>query len=97
MAAHQAPPSLGFFKQNAFHKDDTYVPLTKQLKMMRATLHLYDTAAYAVSQGVPLSKITDSGLFDKIVRIKYDVPNDREELLDNYTREIDEVMNTFSV
>ena len=73
------------------------MPLSKQLKMMRATLHLYDVAAYAVAQGVPLSKITDSGLFDKIVRIKYDVPNDREELLDGYTREIDDVINTFTV
>ena len=88
---------VGFLQQNAFHKDDTYVPLSKQLKMMRATLHLYDVAAYAVAQGVPLSKITDSGLFDKIVRIKYDVPNDREELLDGYTKEIDDVINTFTV
>ena len=88
---------VGFLQQNAFHKDDTYVPLSKQLKMMRATLHLYDVAAYAVAQGVPLSKITDSGLFDKIVRIKYDVPNDREELLDGYTKEIDDVINTFTI
>ena len=88
---------VGFLQQNAFHKDDTYVPLSKQLKMMRATLHLYDVAAYAVAQGVPLSKITDSGLFDKIVRIKYDVPNDKEELLDGYTKEIDDVINTFTV
>ena len=88
---------VGFLQQNAFHKDDTYVPLSKQLKMMRATLHLYDVAAYAVAQGVPLSKITDSGLFDKIIRIKYDVPNDKEELLDSYTKEIDDVINTFTV
>lgn len=88
---------IGFLQQNAFHKDDTYVPLSKQLKMMRATLHLYDRAQYAISQGVPLSKITDSGLFDKIVRIKYDVPNDKEEILDKYTDEIDEVMNSFSI
>ena len=88
---------VGFLQQNAFHKDDTYVPLSKQLKMMRATLHLYDVAAYAVAQGVPLSKITDSGLFDKIIRIKYDVPNDKEELLDGYTKEIDDVINTFTV
>ena len=73
------------------------MPLSKQLKMMRATLHLYDVAAYAVAQGVPLSKITDSGLFDKIIRIKYDVPNDKEELLDSYTKEIDDVINTFTV
>lgn len=88
---------VGFLQQNAFHKDDTYVPLSKQLKMMRVTLHLYNRAQYAVSQGIPLSKITESGLFDKIVRIKYDVPNDKEEILDKYMDEIDEVMNSFSI
>ncbi len=35
----------GFLQQNAFHKDDTYVPLEKQLWMMEAILHLYDRRA----------------------------------------------------
>ncbi len=33
---------VGYLQQNAFHKDDTYVPLPKQLKMMEVILYLYD-------------------------------------------------------
>ena len=40
----------GFLQQNAFHQNDTYVPLEKQLWMMRAILHLYDKAS-ALSAG----------------------------------------------
>ena len=32
---------VGFLQQNAFHKDDTFVPMEKQLKMMQVILHLY--------------------------------------------------------
>ena len=32
---------LGYLQQNAFHKEDTYVPLEKQLKMMDVILYLY--------------------------------------------------------
>lgn len=32
---------LGFLQQNAFHKDDTSVPLIKQFKMMEVILYLY--------------------------------------------------------
>lgn len=31
---------VGYLQQNAFHKDDTYVPLAKQLKMMDVILYL---------------------------------------------------------
>ncbi len=87
---------VGFLQQNAFHKDDTYVPLSKQFRMMKVILHLYDRVKQAVENGVPLSKITDSGLFDKIIRIKYDVPNENEEILDEYIREIDDTIRSFS-
>ena len=33
---------LGFLQQNAFHKDDTCVPLKKQFKMMEIILYLYE-------------------------------------------------------
>ena len=32
---------LGFLQQNAFHKDDTCVPLSKQFQMMETILYLY--------------------------------------------------------
>ncbi len=35
---------VGFLQQNAYHADDTYVPLKKQFLMMKTILHLYDSA-----------------------------------------------------
>ena len=80
---------VGFLQQNAFHKDDTFVPLEKQLGMMKAIVHLYIKASALVAEGVPLSLVTGTGLFDRIVKIKYDVPNDRLDILDGYIGEID--------
>ena len=83
---------VGFLQQNAFHKDDTYVPLEKQLKMMRVILHLYDSCTALVAQQVPVSKLLKTGLFEKLIKIKYDVPNDHLELLDAYFGEIDRTL-----
>ena len=49
---------VGFLQQNAFHADDTYVPLEKQKLMMKTILHLHAKAKDIVTQNIPLSKIT---------------------------------------
>lgn len=82
----------GFLQQNAYHQDDTFVPMEKQLKMMRVILHLHKAAQALIATMVPLSQITALGLFDKVSRIKYDVPNDRLEMLDAYMDDIDEAL-----
>lgn len=84
---------VGFLQQNAFHKDDTYVPLCKQYKMMRVILHLYHRAREVVAHQVPISKLLASGLFDKLIKMKYDVPNDDLSLLDAYYEEINTVLD----
>ncbi|MCH4239794.1 MAG: V-type ATP synthase subunit A [Oscillospiraceae bacterium] len=83
---------VGFLQQNAFHKEDTYVPLKKQELMMKVILHLYHKAKQLVSASVPISGILATGLFDKLIKIKYDVPNDRLDMFDDYIKEIDEAM-----
>ena len=80
---------VGYLQQNAFHKDDTYVPLQKQMKMMDVILHLYKKCKDLVAQGKPMSQVVASGIFDKVTKMKYDVPNDHIELLDDYFRQID--------
>ena len=81
---------VGFLQQNAFHKDDTYVPLEKQRQMMKVILYLNDKASELVSRNIPISNIISTGIFDRLARIKYDIPNDKLELFDNYYKEIDE-------
>ncbi|MCI8659730.1 MAG: V-type ATP synthase subunit A [Lachnospiraceae bacterium] len=79
----------GFLQQNAFHKDDTCVPMEKQFKMMDVILYLYQKSRSLISMGMPMSVLKEDPIFDKVVAIKYDVPNDRPELLDDYKKQID--------
>ena len=81
---------VGLLQQNAYHRDDTYVPLPKQLMMMQVILHFYDKASAVIAKGIPISEITDSGLIDSLVKIKYEIPNAHLELFDNYYKEIDD-------
>ncbi|MCL1822590.1 MAG: V-type ATP synthase subunit A [Oscillospiraceae bacterium] len=74
----------GFLQQNAFHKDDTFVPLEKQLLMMRAITGFYEKCAEALGKGKLLSDIIETGWFDKLTKMKYDIPNDRLELFEEY-------------
>lgn len=80
---------LGFLQQNAFHKDDTSVPLLKQFKMMEVILYLYKKARALVSMGMPMSVLKEENIFDKVISIKYDVPNDKMEMFDDYMKMID--------
>ena len=83
---------VGYLQQNAFHQDDTYVPLEKQLKMMDTILYLYHSCIDALRQGNALSSILATGIFDTVTKMKYDVPNDHLELFDTYTQKIDEAI-----
>lgn len=85
---------VGYLQQNAFHKDDTYVPMAKQLKMMEVIIHLYNRSNQAVAGGRVVSQLVKTGIFDKIVKMKYDVPNDNIELLDSYIKEIDQAIQS---
>lgn len=80
---------LGFLQQNAFHKDDTFVPLEKQLKMMQIILYLNDECAALVKRGVALSEVVDLSLFDILAGMKYEVPNDGLGAFDKLYAQID--------
>ncbi|MGI6269430.1 MAG: V-type ATP synthase subunit A [Candidatus Howiella sp.] len=87
---------VGFLQQNAYHADDTYVPLNKQFLMMKVILRLYDQAKALTLKGVPASRISETGLYDKLIKIKYDIPNNRPEMFDEYMKEIDETIDGIS-
>lgn len=75
---------VGFLQQNAFHKDDTFVPLEKQKLMMKAILLLYHNSLNAINGGKPILEIISYGFFDKLIKMKYDIPNDKLEMFDEY-------------
>ena len=85
---------LGFLQQNAFHKDDTCVSLEKQFLMMETILYLYKQCRTLVTMGHPVSVLKAENIFEKIIAIKYDIPNDQLELFDQYKKDIDTFYQT---
>ena len=84
---------LGFLQQNAFHKDDTCVSMEKQFRMMDVILYLYKKSRKLVAMGMPMSVLKAEGIYEKVIAIKYDVPNDNLQMLDMYKKDIDEFYN----
>ncbi len=51
---------LGFLQQNAFHEEDTFVPLEKQLRMMKVILYLYEKCRELIEMGMPMALLRES-------------------------------------
>ena len=88
---------VGFLQQNAFHADDTFVPLEKQKLMMKAILHLYNRSRQIIASAIPISRITELGLFEKLAKMKYDIPNDKPEMFDQLISDIDSSLAKLTV
>jgi len=85
---------LGFLQQNAFHKDDTCVPLKKQFRMMELILYLYKKSRALIAMGMPMSVLKEEKIFEHIIAVKYDVPNDRPDMFEDYKKQIDDFYNS---
>ena len=74
---------LGFLQQNAFHQEDTCVPMEKQFQMMETILYLYEKSKALINRGMP----------ERIISIKYDVPNNKLDKFEQYRQDIDTFYN----
>lgn len=80
---------LGFLQQNAFHAEDTYVPMEKQLKMMETILYLYEKCKALIAMNMPMALLTEDTIFEKVIAIKYEVGNRELYKFDEYRTMID--------
>ena len=80
---------LGFLQQEVYNPTDTYVSLQKELKMMEAILHYHERLKTVISAGVSLSAAVNLGYSEKLIKMKYDVPNDDLSLIDKYIAGMD--------
>ena len=87
---------IGFLQQNAYHPEDTYVPLKKQFLMMKVIINLYDSAKQLLALNKPIGLLAESGIYEKLIKIKYDVPNDKLEMFNDYDAEIAEIIKKIS-
>jgi V/A-type H+-transporting ATPase subunit A len=70
---------IGYLQQNAYHREDTYVPLDKQYQMLKSISSLYSYSREAVKKGVPISKIRNSSIYGELIKMKYSIPNDYKD------------------
>jgi len=80
----------GFLQQNAYHKEDTFVPMNKQYRMLKVIEKLYDYALKNVRNNVPISQIINKGIFEDLDKMKYTVPNDDLSGIDVIEKEIED-------
>ncbi|MBR6101371.1 MAG: V-type ATP synthase subunit A [Ruminococcus sp.] len=80
---------VGFLQQNAYHKDDTYVPLEKQYRMMKLIVRFFELGKKALAEGASVTAVTGSGWCEKLIKMKYDIPNDDPGMFDSYTSDME--------
>ncbi|NBI06451.1 V-type ATP synthase subunit A [Senegalia massiliensis] len=78
----------GFLQQNAFHKEDTYVPLKKQYKMLKAIDYLYKMTSNNIREGIAISQVKNDQLFNEVTKMKYNIPNNELEKIDELEEKI---------
>ncbi len=85
---------LGFLQQNAFHKEDTFVPLMKQLKMMEVIIYLYEQVSKFIQTGKALSLISQTQIFEEVIQMKYNIKNDELDKFDRIKERITHIMES---
>lgn len=83
---------VGYLQQNAFHPEDTFVPFEKQFKMLQLISYLRKSAMELVNQRITVRAIVETGIFEELIKIKYDVPNNNLKMLDGYYQKIDDAI-----
>lgn len=59
--------------------------------MMEVILYLNSRCQQVVAQGKPIRTIIETGIFDEVVKMKYDVPNNDLSKFDYYYKKIDAI------
>ncbi|MFZ7131733.1 MAG: V-type ATP synthase subunit A [Eubacteriales bacterium] len=85
---------IGFLQQNAYNKEDTFVPLKKQYRMLTIMDFLYEKCKSALALNIPISQIKNQSLFDELIKMKYTVPNDDLSKIDAIEEKIQVYYNT---
>lgn len=83
----------GFLQQNAMHPEDTYAVLSKQYLMLKVINTFYEEALKCIKIGIPISVIRKESVIQDILKIKYEIPNDKLQLFDAL---FNKITDTFS-
>ena len=70
---------ISFLQQNAFNDTDKYVPLNKQIQMLKVIENYFNISKNLIEEGISYKNIYDKTLIAKINSMKYDIKNDEIE------------------
>ncbi len=87
---------LGFLQQNVFNEIDTFTPLIKQYEMMKTIIYLYESCEKLLKENIPVSEIRKTKIFDRLIKMKYDVDNEDMSGFVEIRKEIDNVITSIS-
>jgi len=79
---------IAFLQQNAYHENDTYVPIKRQFSMMDAILYMADKTKKILELDVPMSVIQKYDIFEDILKMKYDSGEEDELYFSNLKRKV---------
>lgn len=88
---------VGFLQQNAYIPSDAYVPIRKQYLMMKAIIDTYDMAKKLTKSQIPVSVIAKTGVFEKLIKLKFDLPNDDEEAAERIMKDITKALEELAL
>jgi V/A-type H+/Na+-transporting ATPase subunit A len=85
----------GFLQQDAIDSFDTFASIAKQIEMLRLILAFHSRAERLVTRGCPLGVVRDLPVINRVLRVRYTIPNDRldglHRISDELQRQMDEL------
>lgn len=88
---------VGYLQQNAFNDIDKYVPLEKQILMLKVIKHYFESAKNALDEGIEYEDIYDANLIAEITSMKYDIENDKLDKFVDINAKIDSYFQNMEV
>jgi V/A-type H+-transporting ATPase subunit A len=86
-----------FLLQNAFHPVDAYCPISKTYKMLGTFLNFYDKTKKAIDFGIPLTKILELPIREKLSRLKTTPIEEFDQIYLDIDKEMKEQFETLEV
>ena len=82
-----------FLQQSAFDKIDMFSVAKKQIKMLKIILTFYERGAEMIKKGATLIKLKRMKVHNEILKMKFSVPNDEIEKLDELQNRLNRAMD----
>jgi len=81
---------IGFLQQSAYDPIDTYTSPKRQVLLLKLFVEFYERAEEALRRGVPLDKIKTMPIIQKLLRAKFEIPEDQLDKLEALRLEVEE-------